>query len=164
MNKLNTVLILFFIISSVYTLAQNSISVSSTQPIFVEINPSFQAGSVNNKVIIDDSQWLNYTTEVHETEPTASITASIVSGSIPGLEIQIEASEYQGVSRSKMGAPAGKISLSHKPQVIIYDINTCYTGAKKNEGHRLKYIFRVTDYAKLETGLSSIYIQYTISQ
>lgn len=163
MNKLNSVLILFLIINSMHIFAQNRISVSSINPIYIELTPSYQTGRINS-VVTDDSQWLNYTTEVHQTEPSVSITASIASGSIPGLEVQIEASAYEGMSRGKMGAPAGKLTLSHKPQVLIYDINTCYTGAGRNEGHRIKYTFTVIDDAKLKTGLSNIYIQYTISQ
>jgi hypothetical protein len=155
--------ILLFSISFV-SQAQNSISLSNRNPIYMELTHSFNAG-VPGQIISDDSQWLNYTTLVHPSEPTFSITVEVAMGSIPdGLELQIEASPYAGRSNGKVGTPTKKITLTHIPRVLINNIGTCYTGSEKNEGHRLTFSIVVKDYSKLKSGTSTIYVLYTITQ
>lgn len=144
--------------------AQNSISLTKRNPIYMDLTPSFSAG-LTKKNISDDSQWLNYTTLVHPSDPTISITVEIASGSIPkGLEMQIEASHYIGMSKGKPGIPTGKIIVTHIPRVLIDNIGTSYTGSGRNEGHQLTYSFIITDYSKLLSGTTTIYLQYTITQ
>ena len=164
MNKLRIIFwILLFLISCVSN-AQNSISVTNINPIYMDLTSSFNAG-LQKSIITDDSQWLNYTTLVHPSDPTISITVEIASGSIPeGLEMQIEASPYMGMSKGKQGTPTGKITVTHIPRVLIDNIGTSYTGSGRNEGHRLTYSFKITDYSKLLSGTTQVYIQYTITQ
>ena len=130
----------------------------------MELTHTFNAG-VPRQIIVDDSQWLNYTTLIHPTDPTFSITVEVAMGSIPdGLELQVEASPYAGGSKDRAGTPTKKITISHIPRVLIDNIGTCYTGSGKNEGHRLTFSYVITDYSKLQSGTTSIYVQYTIKQ
>lgn len=164
MKKLHIACITILILVNVVTQAQNRISVSDRSPIYMDMTPSYNAG-LSKKVITNDSQWLNYTTLVHPTEPTISITVEVAGGSIPdGMELQIEASPYIGMSKGKQGTPTGKITISNRPRVLISNISTCYTGAGRNEGHRITFSFIITDYAKVKSGMSNIFIQYTIIQ
>ncbi len=164
MNKLRIIYwILLFSISCVSN-AQNSISVTNINPIYMDLTPSFNAG-LQKSIITDDSQWLNYTTLVHPSDPTISITVEIAAGSIPeGLEMHIEASPYIGMSKGKQGTPTGKITVTHIPRVLIDNIGTSYTGSGTNEGHRISYSFIITDYSQLLSGATTVYVQYTITQ
>ncbi len=164
MNKLRIIFLILLLSISCVSHAQNSISLTNINPIYMDLTPTFHAG-LSKKIITDDSQWLNYTTLVHPSEPTISITVEVASGSIPeGLELQIEASSYIGMSKGKPGTPTGKIAVTHMPRVVIDNIGTCYTGSGRNEGHRLTFSFIITDYSKLLSGTTTIYVQYTITQ
>ena len=156
-------MILLLLISCL-SYAQNRISLSNRNPIYMEMLGDFSADAPK-KIITDDSQWLNYTTLVHPSDPTISITVKIASGSIPeGLELQIEASPYLGMSKGKSGTPTGKITVTHMPHVLIDNIGTSYTGSGTNEGHRISYSFIITDYSQLLSGATTVYVQYTITQ
>jgi hypothetical protein len=112
----------------------------------------------------DDNQWLNYTTLVQLSDPNLSITAQIVSGTLPeGMVLQLEALPYQGMSKGKQGTPVGKITLSYSPQVIISNIGTAYTGNGRNEGYQMVYTYITRDFSKVSSGSSSVYVQYTIT-
>lgn len=164
MKKLQIVCATLLILICGVSQAQNKISVSKRNPIYMDLTPSYSAG-LSKKIITDDSQWLNYTTLVYPTDPTISITVEVSSGSIPdGMELQIEASQYIGMSKGKQGTSTGKLTVSHRPRVLINNIGTCYTGTGKYEGHRLTFSFIITDYAKVKSGISNIFIQYTITQ
>ncbi len=155
--------ILIFTLGSSFGHSQNRLEVSKRTPIYMDLTPSYNVGTLK-KEISDNSQWLNYTTLVHPSEPSIAITVEISSGIIPdGMELRIEAMPYEGMSRSKQGMPTGKLSVSNRPQVLIDNIRTCYTGAGRNEGHQLKFSFIITDYAKVRSGTSNISIQYTIT-
>lgn len=144
--------------------AQNSISLSNRSPIYMDLTHAYNAG-VPRQIIVDDSQWLNYTTLIRPSDPTFSITVEVAMGSIPdGLELQVEASPYSGSSKERVGTPTKKMTVSHIPRVLIDNIGTSYTGSGKNEGHRLTFSFVITDYSKLQSGTTSIYVQYTIKQ
>lgn len=164
MKHINLALIFILIIFYFPLKSQNRISVSKRSPLFMDLTPTYNAGMAK-KIIVDDSQWLNYTTLVHPSDPTISITVQIAGGSVPeGMELQVEASPYIGLSKSKQGRSAGKITVSNRPRVLINDISTCYSGFGKNEGHQLTFSFVIIDYAKVKSGTSSIYIQYTVTQ
>lgn len=144
--------------------AQNNISLSKREPIYMDLTPSFNT-SLPENIITDNSQWLNYTTLVHPSEPTISISVEVASGSIPeGLELQIEASNYIGISKGKPGTTTGKIPVTNMPRILIDNIGTCYTGSGRNEGHQLTLSFVITDYSKIQSGTTTIYVQYTITQ
>ncbi len=144
--------------------AQNTFTISNRKAISLDMTSVYTAG-VPSRIIADDSQWLNYTTLIKNNEPTASIAVEIASGNIPeGVEVFIEASPYKGLSKGKPGNSTGKVSVSHMPRTIIENIGTSYTGSGKNEGHQLTFSFEIKDYALLEPGAYTIYVQYTITQ
>ncbi|MFK5969351.1 MAG: hypothetical protein QM487_04420 [Candidatus Marithrix sp.] len=144
--------------------AQNVITVSNKSIIYLDLTQTYNPG-LSKKIITNTSQWLNYTTLVHPSDPKISITVEVVSGIVPeGMELMVEASPYVGMSKSKQGNPIGKVSISHTPRVLINNIGTCYTGSRRNEGHQITYSFIITDYAKVRSGLTNLYIQYTITQ
>ena len=164
MSRLRIIFWVLLLTISCLSNAQNSISLSRRSPLNLELTPTYYAGSTK-QIITDESQWLNYTTLAHPSDPSFSITVEISSGIIPeGLELQVEASSYIGMSKGKPGSPSRKIVLSHRPRVLISNIGTCYTGSGRNEGHQLIFSFIIKDYAKLKSGVSTIYIQYTITQ
>lgn len=144
--------------------AQNKLDISKRTPIYLDFSNIHNAG-MKGQVMADDSQWLNYTILIESADPTASISVSIASGSIPeGMELYVEASRYKGFSRGRMGSPTGRILLSNMSRVLIENIGTSYTGSGRNEGHQLTFFFQITDYSKLEPGINTIYVQYTINQ
>lgn len=164
MKKLRIIFLMLLISISCVSHSQNSISITNINPIYMDLTPTFNAG-LPKKIITDDSQWLNYTTLVHPADPTISITVELASGSIPeGLELQIEATSILGISKGKPGIPTGKITVTHIPRVLLDNIGTCYTGSGRNEGHRITFSFVITDYSKLLSGTTTIYVQYTITQ
>ena len=164
MRKLNIIFSVLLLSFSSLVIAQNRISVSKRSPIYMELTSGSNAG-ISKKVIIDNSQWLNYTTLVHPADPDVSITVEVAAGSIPeGMELLIEASPYKGMSKGKQGTPTRKISVSNRPRVLIDNIRTSYTGSGRNEGHQLTFSFIITDYAKIRSGTHTIYVQYTITQ
>lgn len=144
--------------------AQNKIAISKRAPISLDLSNVYNAGS-KGQIMADNSQWLNYTILIEGSDPTASISVGIASGSVPeGLELYVEANTYKGFSRGRMGSPTGRIHLTNMPRVLIDNIGTSYTGSGKNEGHQLTFYFEISNYAKLEPGINSIYVQYTINQ
>jgi len=164
MKKLIIIFWILLLSTTYVSNAQNSITLSKGEPIYMNFTSSFDAG-LPKKIITDNSQWLNYTTLVHPSDPTISISIELVSGSIPeGMELQVEASPYIGMSRGKPGRASKKITVSHMPRILIDNIGTCYTGSGRNEGHRLTFSFVITDYSKIQSGINSIYLQYTITQ
>ncbi len=163
-KKCTFILCVMFLLSGSFASAQNRISVSKRSPIYMDLKPGNSAG-LAKEVIIDNSQWLNYSTLVHPSDPTMSITVEIASGSVPdGMELQIEAGSYTGISKSKQGNPSGKIYVSNRPRVLIDNIGTCYTGSGRNEGHQITFSFVITDYAKVKAGTHTVNVQYTITQ
>lgn len=164
MIKLNLTFCIFLLFIGNASFAQNRLSVSKRSPIYMDLTPTNYAG--HSKIVVtDDSQWLNYTALVNSSDPTLSITIQVTSGSIPeGMELQIEARPYVGLSRGRQGTPTGKISVTHRPRVLINNISTCYTGSNRNEGHQLFFKFIITDFAKIRSGTSTIFVQYTITQ
>ncbi len=149
---------------SLKTVAQHTVSVSKSNPIYLDLTSPNMSGAIQ-KTTIDNSQWLNYTTYVHPSDPTLSIMVEVISGTIPpGLMLTVEASPYVGFSQGKQGSPAGKVTLSPRPKVLINNISTCYTGSGRNEGHQLTFSIIVIDWAKVRSGTNNISIRYTITQ
>ena len=161
---LKLILFILIILMSNDLIAQNKLSVSKRAPINLNFSQLNQAG-MNGQIIADNSQWLNYTVLLEASAPSVSISVDIASGSVPeGVELYVEASRYKGFSRGKMGTPTGRIPVTHMPRVLVNNIGTSYTGSGRNEGHQLTFYFKITDYAKLEPGINTIYVQYTINQ
>jgi len=164
MNKTRIIFSILLLLISCLLHAQNRISLSNRNPIYMEMLSGFSTGAPK-QIITDDSQWLNYTTIVQESDPSISISIQLVSGTIPnGLELQVEAVPYKGMSKSRTGIPSGKMRVTNMPRVLINNIGTCYTGTGRYEGHQLIFSYKINDYSKLKSGTSTIYVQYTITQ
>lgn len=151
-------------VMSLVSYSQNKISLSKRSPVYMDLTRSFNAGSPK-KVVVDDSQWLNFTTLVNLADPNLTITAQVVAGSIPdGVEMYVEVVPYKGMSKGNHGTSARKIRLTNMSRILIYDIGTCYTGSGRNVGYQLIYSFVVKDYSKVKSGKFALYVQYTITQ
>ncbi len=164
MNKPYIIVLLIILLLQGCLYAQNSISLSNRSPKYVDFKPSYNQGD-SKQIIIDDSQWLNYTTLVDPSDPTISISVEIANGSVPkGMELEIDASSYIGKAKGKAGIPNSKIKVTNIPRILINNIGTCYTGSGRYEGHKIIISFKIVDYSKVQTGLHSIDLLYTITQ
>ena len=164
MDRLRITFCIFLLSVSYISVSQYSMSLTKRDAIYKHSTPTYNAG-FTKQIITDNSQWLNYTTLVKDSDPKISITVELASGFIPdGLELQIEASSYIGRSKGRAGTPTRKIRVSQMPRVLIDNIGTFYTGSERNEGHQLTFTFIVKDWTKLKSGTTTIYIQYTITQ
>lgn len=166
---MGTILYLMVLITMVCVasagMAQNNNSLSVTN----RSSSAFNLSAINRagkaaEMLLDNSQWINYSINAEPTEPYRSISASITSGQIPpGVEVYLEASHYHGPSSGKSGKPTGKIKLGNVPNILIDEIGECNTGNGKFHGHKLTLSVVVTDYGQLHTGDFNLYIQYTIN-
>jgi len=148
--------------------AQNSMSLFNQSPIPIDLTAILAAGmSTETDISKDNKQWINYSFAKNGSDPFASISVSIASGTIPpGIEIYVHAGDFidQGNNPGHIGKSAGKIRVDHVPQVLIYDIGTSNTGRGKRRGHKITYSVLVTDYALLQSGDFNLYLQYTLQQ
>lgn len=148
--------------------AQNSQSLVNQSPIPIDLTAILAAGgSTETDISKDNKQWINYSFHKNANDPSASITVAIASGNLPpGIEIYIHAGDYidQGNNPGHIGQSTGKIRVDHVPQVLIYDIGTCDTGKGKRHGHKITYSVEVTDYALVQSGDYTLFLQYTLKQ
>lgn len=145
-------------------LAQNTFKISKKSSVSLALN-SIAFPGIPGREVADSSIWLNYTALVDPNETGYKITAELASGSIPeGMELYVRARPYIGLSMGHQGVPTGKIRIEHMPRAIIENIGTSYTGSGLYVGHQLVFTFEITDFSKIEPGLSSIYVQFTLTQ
>jgi len=115
--------------------------------------------------VMNDTKWLNYNITTDSSDPSVSISAEITSGSIAdGLQLQLQAGTFSGTGGGSPGVPAGVITLSNIPQVLINRIGTCNSGSGSNVGHQLTYTMSISDYSALQASSSTIEILFTITQ
>lgn len=148
-----------------YGIAQNrnSLSVTNRTSSVLNISAIHTAGDAV-EMVLDNTQWINYSVNINQSEPLESISASISSGNIPpGVEVYLEASYDYGSGWGKKGKPVGRIKLGNVPSVLINDIGNCNTGNGKYRGHRLTMTVVITNYALLQAGDFNLYIQYTLN-
>lgn len=157
-------LFLFFMVwSGVY--AQNNISVSNQLPQYMDLNPDdYPAGS--QKINFQYTEWINYTTLIDSyEEPAFSITVQLASAHKPkGLEVQIKADPYKGLSPGEVGTPTGINTVSKVARVLIDNISTSYTGSGTGQGHRTVLFFSVPNYIKADTGTYKLNVVFTLMQ
>ena len=131
-------------------------------------NSPLEAGNI---VTVDNTKeksiWINYSSIIKEQNQRRKVVA-FVQGNIPsGINIKLEASNYQGSGKGNLGEPSGIISLSNEPSEIIGDIGSCYTGKGANNGHKLTYKLEIDDsansYAMLTQQQTSINVVYTLT-
>jgi hypothetical protein len=143
--------------------------VSETQTdISLHANLSTEAGNAvdfsnasNNRV------WINYSSIISEATPKRKVIA-MVQGDMPqGVKLIVEASEFAGSGKGKLGKPAGEVTLTNQPSDVIVDIGSCYTGKGVNNGHFLTYKLEKNEssdsYAALNRQNSSVNVVYTLT-
>lgn len=143
------------------------LDIESNNPNFtLELTPPTEAGYevTRGGPARNNQSWLNYSSSVVSGN-SRSITAEISSGSIPpGLRLRLRVNDYSGNGSGNFGTSVGAINLSDVPQVIISNIQGCFTGDGRQNGHRLRYFLRITDYSLLEYGTYDfIQVTYTIT-
>jgi hypothetical protein len=156
----------FIVITFLFKLgwAQNSVSVTDHGSILIDMSAIIAAG-MKTEMVADSTQWLNYSLDVNRNEPFGTISVEIASGNIPsGMEIYLQAGNYNGSYHGKTGRPVGKIKVDHMPMVLINDIGTSNTGNGKHKGHQLFLSVVITDYALLQPGDNTLYFLYTLKQ
>ena len=142
---------------------RNNLTVTNRTSSVLNISAIHSAGKAM-EMVLDNTQWINYSVNINQSEPMESISASIASGSIPpGVEVYLEASHDHGSGWGKKGKPTGRIKLGSVPNVLIDEIGTCNTGNGKYHGHKLTLSVVITDYALLQSGEFNLYIQYTLN-
>lgn len=156
-------LTLVFLIPTVAAQNNNSISVTNRSSSVLNIVAINSAGK-GVEMVLDNTQWINYSVNLNQSEPLMSISAAIASGSIPpGVEVYLEASHDYGLGWGKKGKPTGRIKLGNIPDVLINEIGKCNTGNGKYHGHKLTISVVISDYSLLQSGEFNLYIQYTLN-
>ena len=146
------------------SLAQNSISLSTTNSIVMDFIAPFEPGSPIEP-IADNSKWLNYRVTVTPPQPSVSITAEITSGTISdGLQLQLQAGTFNGPGGGNPGTPTGNIILKNTSQVIVSNIGTCNTDIGPNVGHQLTYTLSISNYSLVNSSSSTVNVLFTITQ
>ena len=109
--------------------------------------------------------WINYSSIIRNETHKRKIMVSI-DGEIPaGLNLALEATEATTQGKGDLGKTIGKIKLNNKPQMIISDIGSCYTGRGIQTGHLLKYIIEPDNYTNnfISAGHTSVNVIYTLT-
>lgn len=167
LNLYNIPTIVLFLLSLMFnstSYSQNSVSISNSNNLSLDIIPPFNPGSPIANAS-DESKWLNYSILVTPPEPSYSISVEISSGIIPeGVILYLEAAPYSGFGGGQPGTPAGRISLSNQPQVLIRNIGTCNSGSGTMVGHQLTYSLVITNYSLLGASSPQLNLLYTITQ
>jgi hypothetical protein len=158
--------------SSLAALAGNSASVRVTFGI-EEIASLRTSGALSQPValvspargeesaLVGGESYLQYTSTVSK-GGTHSISASIVSGSLPSgcaLELDVTGSQARDA-----GVPVdGGVMLTGSPRAIVTGIGNCRTGVGAAEGARIACRLIVTDPAKLVPGeKTSVALSFTL--
>ena len=157
-------IVITFIFREGWAQNNNSLSLSNQSPVSIDVSALIRNGKYT-EMVVDDTQWINYDLEINPAEPAASISVSIANGNIPpGVELYMQAGNYNGSGRGKAGRPTGKIRVDHIPNVLINDIGSSNTGHGKHKGHNLTLSLVITDFGLLEPGDYTLYLQYTLKQ
>lgn len=155
-----------------------SLSFTIPEIALIDIEPSglsniyltLEAGSESGQPItakgsINDDLWINYTSCLASGGSSRSVSVQVASGTIPeGVQLILSPSGYSGNGQGTHGSPVGEIILSQTPQTLISGIGRCFTGDGQNNGHKLNYTIRISDYNLLNIDESSnIQIAFTLT-
>ena len=140
--------------------SQTDIALNATMPTEAGDAVDF-SGAANNRV------WINYSSIISKTTPRRKVIA-MVQGEMPqGVKLILEASDFSGSGKGKLGKPAGQVVLSNQPSDVIVDIGSCYTGKGINNGHYLTYKLEKDNssesYAMLNQQNTSVNVVYTLT-
>lgn len=141
----------------------NKLVVTESSSINIDMNSVIAAGE-NSEKVVSNNQWLNYSLHVNPSDPVSSISVSVVSGNLPpGVEIYVQAGRHTGNGQGKTGVPAGKVKIDNVPKVILGGIGSSSTGNGNFQGHQISFSMIITDFAFLQPGNYTIYLQYTLN-
>ncbi|WWC83875.1 hypothetical protein PIECOFPK_01605 [Mycovorax composti] len=169
------VLVFSFFGGSLYAQTSGSRNVSVTLPAIalLDIEPagpitlSFtkptEAGLPLSNPTPNTSKWINYTSAYGTSGSSRIITASI-NQTIPGINIRLQAAAASGAGGGTRGTPAGLITLTTTPTVIISGIGRSYTGNGVGNGHQLTISVVPNNYSNLSAQTNTqVTVTYTIS-
>ena len=161
-SRKTNILVGLLLLWAVSSYSQNSVSLSKNANFGLNLTEVIQK-RLHGKSLSDSTLWLNYTTLVSPSETGLSISAEIGTGDIPeGIKIYMQAMPIKGPGLTNSGTPTGKIQLSYVPKVIIEDIRTSFTGTGTYVGHQLIVTYEIVDFSKIQPGISSVYLQFTL--
>lgn len=159
-------LLVLMVLTAIFGLgkAQNSLTVTNRSTSTFEMTDIIISGN-HTETVVDNNQWMNYSLNRNWTDPLATISVAIASGTIPpGMEIYIQAGNYNGSGRGHAGQPTGKIKLGYIPTVLINGIGDVNTGHGKHQGHQITLSIMIVDYALVQPGQYTLNLQYTLNQ
>lgn len=142
--------------------AENSTDVN------LQVNVPNEAGEVLNLGAVSSERiWVNYSSVISKSVPARKVVA-YVQGELPkGISLQVEASEFKGSGKGRLGKTTGLVKLSNQPTDVIVGIGTCYTGKGAQNGHFLRYKLEQTgdetDLALLEEQNLAVNVVYTLT-
>jgi len=130
-------------------------------------SPSEAGNSVDFSSAKNNNIWINYSSIISGNTKKRKVIA-MVQGEIPqGVKLTVEASNFSGSGKGKLGETTGVTTLSNQPSDIIVGIGTCYTGKGINNGHYLTYKLETDgssdDYALLSQQQTSVNVIYTLT-
>ncbi|WP_346856414.1 hypothetical protein [uncultured Draconibacterium sp.] len=113
------------------------------------------------------SVWVNYSSVLSKSAKKRKVIA-MVQGEIPeGVVLKVEASEYSGSGKGRLGKSTGVVTLSNQPSDVIVDIGSCFTGTGVNNGHCLTYNMEQDissdNFALLSQAQKSVNVVYTLT-
>lgn len=129
-------------------------------------NEAGEAMTLNNETS-SQRVWINYSSIVSTSTPRRKVEA-YVKGEIPqGITLMVQASEFSGSGKGKLGKSSGLVRLSNQASDVIVDIGSCYTGKGVNNGHCLTYKIEQDEnadtYALLSEQNSEVNVVYTLT-
>jgi len=135
----------------------------NTNDIILEFDAPAEPGNELTP-IAGDTKWINYTATLALAGTPKIITAQIASSTnIPGLNIELVVSSYNGNGKGVLGTSVGSINLSTTAQTIISGIGGCFTRSGANKGHEVEYNATISDYSIFEVPTTpNMEIIYTI--
>ncbi len=146
------------------------IAILDIEPNNATINLSLDAATEGGAAITpsraDASKWLNYTSAIVPNGASRAIAAQISGSNFPeGLQLYLEAGNYNGNGGGTLGKSTGKMALDSSPKTIINDIGRSYTGNGNNNGHQLTYSLAISDYEKLNGNVNhQVVVIFTITE
>ncbi|MCY1720287.1 hypothetical protein OU798_08025 [Prolixibacteraceae bacterium Z1-6] len=131
------------------------------------VAPNEAGSAVDFSLKNKDHIWINYSSILSKSTQKRKVIAT-VQGEIPaGVTLNVQASEYSGAGKGKLGKSAGVVTLSNQPTDVIVDIGSCFTGKGVNNGHYLTYQLQQktssVDYAQLSQSQIAVNVVYTLT-
>ncbi len=113
----------------------------------------------------NNSLWLNYSNSRPVNGPFRKINIQLHGSLPPGITIRLKASPGSGLcGNGSFGIPNDEITLSNSPQTLISGIGGAFTGDGAGCGHRLNFIFTISESELLQSTQNNIVqLTYTLA-